>query len=250
MNARAECNVLTMYTLQTTILFLLGFCLNACRVTACLACHVDGKPMCYDRDQQMCCKGRLHPRVENGHEKRCCNGTVYASHFQQCCDGIVYMQSNTSVQCVNGTTEQNCPHGSFSVNCSQPCHCLEGTCDKVTGACENGTCEEGWKGTACNETIAKAMIDSTTFILFVFWWVYISAVAVISSVICFHCVRLERLKRRRAQKAVQPNQLQSSNKPQVGEVRKYDMQVDTHNAEAKEEENDDNNVVNSLDIVI
>ncbi|KAH3862895.1 uncharacterized protein LOC127866374 [Dreissena polymorpha] len=95
-----------MYTLQTTILFLLGFCLNACRVTACLACHVDGKPVCYDRDQQMCCKGRLHPRVENGLEKRCCNGTVYASHFQQCCDGIVYMQSNTSLQCVNGTTEQ------------------------------------------------------------------------------------------------------------------------------------------------
>ena len=33
-------------------------------------------------------------------------------------------------------------------------------------------------------------------------------------------------------------------------VRKYDMQVDIHNAEAKEEENDDNDVGNSSDFVI
>ncbi|XP_052259651.1 uncharacterized protein LOC127864024 isoform X1 [Dreissena polymorpha] len=52
---------------------------------------------------------------------------------------------------------------------------------------------------------------------------------------------------RRAPNAVQLYQLQSSNRPQG---RKYDMQVDIHNAEAKEEENDDNDVGNSLDFVI
>ncbi|KAH3771481.1 hypothetical protein DPMN_172800 [Dreissena polymorpha] len=53
-----------------------------------------------------------------------------------------------------------------------------------------------------------------------------------------------------SQNAIQSNQLQSSNSPQVDTVRKYDMQVETHNAEAKEEKNNDNKVINSSDFVI
>ncbi|XP_052233558.1 uncharacterized protein LOC127846389 isoform X3 [Dreissena polymorpha] len=54
---------------------------------------------------------------------------------------------------------------------------------------------------------------------------------------------------RRALNAVQLKQLQSSNSQKVNEVRKYDMQVKTHNAEAKEEKNNVK-VVNSSDFVI
>ncbi|KAH3856502.1 hypothetical protein DPMN_099092 [Dreissena polymorpha] len=46
---------------------------------------------------------------------------------------------------------QDCPLGSYSVNCSQQCRCHVGPCDSVTGVCENGVCEDGWKGIACNE---------------------------------------------------------------------------------------------------
>ncbi|XP_052250988.1 deleted in malignant brain tumors 1 protein-like isoform X4 [Dreissena polymorpha] len=50
------------------------------------------------------------------------------------------------------TFTQDCPHERNSVNCSNQCHCLVGLCDGVTGACGNGVCKDGWKGTACNET--------------------------------------------------------------------------------------------------
>ncbi|XP_052248294.1 multiple epidermal growth factor-like domains protein 10 isoform X5 [Dreissena polymorpha] len=50
------------------------------------------------------------------------------------------------------TFTQDCPHERNSVNCSNQCHCRVGPCDGVTGACGNGVCKDGWKGTACNET--------------------------------------------------------------------------------------------------
>ncbi|KAH3692081.1 hypothetical protein DPMN_194959 [Dreissena polymorpha] len=47
--------------------------------------------------------------------------------------------------------QTDCPLGSYSINCSKQCHCRVGSCDSVTGACWNGTCEDGWSGMACNE---------------------------------------------------------------------------------------------------
>ncbi|KAH3859483.1 hypothetical protein DPMN_102300 [Dreissena polymorpha] len=52
-----------------------------------LTCIVDRKPMQYDQDK-LCCNG-LHTRVENGLEKRCCNGTVYADLTHKCDNGII-----------------------------------------------------------------------------------------------------------------------------------------------------------------
>ncbi|XP_052259358.1 deleted in malignant brain tumors 1 protein-like, partial [Dreissena polymorpha] len=52
---------------------------------------------------------------------------------------------------------QDCPLGSYSVNCSQQCRCLVGPCDSVSGACGNGVCKDGWKGIACNETNEDTM---------------------------------------------------------------------------------------------
>ncbi|KAH3831668.1 hypothetical protein DPMN_104938 [Dreissena polymorpha] len=70
---------------------------------------------------------------------------------------IVFTTDNTNIArgfrlTYTFSTQYDCAHGSYSVNCSKQCHCLVGPCDKVTGACENEVCEDGWKGKACNET--------------------------------------------------------------------------------------------------
>ncbi|XP_071118455.1 multiple epidermal growth factor-like domains protein 11 [Haliotis cracherodii] len=42
-----------------------------------------------------------------------------------------------------------CSGGTFGPNCSEFCHCLNSTCDHVTGACPGG-CRPGWKGDNCS----------------------------------------------------------------------------------------------------
>ncbi|KAH3746378.1 hypothetical protein DPMN_180785 [Dreissena polymorpha] len=64
----------------------------------CLRCLVNGYPEWYNPDNQLCCKG-LYPRVQNGFEMKCCNGTVYPGHSHQCCNGNVYNQSKTHFCC-------------------------------------------------------------------------------------------------------------------------------------------------------
>ncbi|XP_052276536.1 cell death abnormality protein 1-like isoform X3 [Dreissena polymorpha] len=191
---------------------------------------------------------------------------------------------------------ENCPLGSYSANCSKQCHCLEGPCDVVTGACGNGGCKDGWKGIACNETKEDTII-----------WISSTVSLCLVVVVTIVCVYIRKQKRRRAPNDVQLNQLQSSNNPQgrrapndvqlnqlqssnnsqgrrapndvqlnqlqssknpqgrraqndvrlnqlpssnSTQVRKYDMQVETQNAEDKEEENDNNEVENSSDFLI
>ncbi|XP_052276549.1 uncharacterized protein LOC127875863 isoform X14 [Dreissena polymorpha] len=170
----------------------------------------------------------------------------------------------------------DCPLGSYSANCSKQCHCLEGPCDVVTGACGNGGCKDGWKGIACNETKEDTII-----------WISSTVSLCLVVVVTIVCVYIRKQKRRRAPNDVQLNQLQSSNNPQgrrapndvqlnqlqssknpqgrraqndvrlnqlpssnSTQVRKYDMQVETQNAEDKEEENDNNEVENSSDFLI
>ncbi|KAH3817670.1 hypothetical protein DPMN_119225 [Dreissena polymorpha] len=48
----------------------------------------------------------------------------------------------------------DCPVGNYSINCDKQCYCREGPCDKVSGACGNDGCKDGWKGIACNESCA------------------------------------------------------------------------------------------------
>ncbi|KAH3781861.1 hypothetical protein DPMN_159770 [Dreissena polymorpha] len=59
--------------------------------------------------------------------------------YMELCEIMIYRQAD-------------CPLRSYSVYCAKQCHCLDGPCDSVTGACENVICEDGWKGNACNET--------------------------------------------------------------------------------------------------
>ncbi|XP_052259361.1 deleted in malignant brain tumors 1 protein-like isoform X2 [Dreissena polymorpha] len=109
---------------------------------------------------------------------------------------------------------QDCPLGSYSVNCSQQCRCLVGSCDSVTGACGNGVCEDGWKGIACNETNEDAMPLETIV------WTAVSSVigvVMIVGVTVIACVCHERKKKKMAPNAVELNELQSSNSPQVSE---------------------------------
>ncbi|XP_046374243.1 multiple epidermal growth factor-like domains protein 11 [Haliotis rufescens] len=48
-----------------------------------------------------------------------------------------------------------CSPGIYGVNCNTSCHCLDSTCDRLTGFCPGG-CRPGWQGqrcdTACNNT--------------------------------------------------------------------------------------------------
>ncbi|XP_041374128.1 multiple epidermal growth factor-like domains protein 10 [Gigantopelta aegis] len=43
-----------------------------------------------------------------------------------------------------------CDAGTFGDDCSQFCHCLNGTCNYVTGDCTGG-CKPNWTGTSCSE---------------------------------------------------------------------------------------------------
>ncbi|KAH3692240.1 hypothetical protein DPMN_191596 [Dreissena polymorpha] len=60
--------------------------------------------------------------------------------------------SGTNATGFRMTYTQECPLGSYGVNCFRQCHCRVGACDRVTGACGNGGCKDEWKGIACNET--------------------------------------------------------------------------------------------------
>ncbi|XP_071117356.1 uncharacterized protein [Haliotis cracherodii] len=42
-----------------------------------------------------------------------------------------------------------CSYGTFGPNCSEFCHCLNSTCNHVTGLCP-GDCRSGWKGDNCS----------------------------------------------------------------------------------------------------
>ncbi|XP_071116910.1 multiple epidermal growth factor-like domains protein 11 [Haliotis cracherodii] len=48
-----------------------------------------------------------------------------------------------------------CSQGIYGMNCNKFCHCLDSTCDRLTGFCP-GDCRPGWRGqrcdTACNNT--------------------------------------------------------------------------------------------------
>ncbi|KAH3838157.1 hypothetical protein DPMN_111564 [Dreissena polymorpha] len=67
--------------------------------------------------------------------------------FMGLCEIMIYRQAD-------------CQLGSYDVHCSKRCHCLVGPCDSVTGACEDGGCEDGWKG------IASAVCEKSYYVLF------------------------------------------------------------------------------------
>ncbi|XP_046583642.1 multiple epidermal growth factor-like domains protein 10 [Haliotis rubra] len=47
-----------------------------------------------------------------------------------------------------------CSEGTFGPNCSEFCHCLNSTCDHVTGKCP-GDCRPGWKGQNCSTRCSR-----------------------------------------------------------------------------------------------
>ncbi|XP_052281031.1 multiple epidermal growth factor-like domains protein 10 [Dreissena polymorpha] len=49
--------------------------------------------------------------------------------------------------------QQDCVNGTYGPDCNKTCHCVDGPCDAITGACGTG-CKRGWRGSACNETCA------------------------------------------------------------------------------------------------
>lgn len=57
----------------------------------------------------------------------------------------------------NHTCILECPTGTWGSNCSMTCpeHCLEKECDVETGACEEGSCAEGYRGDFCNISCAR-----------------------------------------------------------------------------------------------
>ncbi|XP_052232745.1 multiple epidermal growth factor-like domains protein 10 isoform X3 [Dreissena polymorpha] len=218
------------------------------------------------------CGNRLNSATQ-AHEKEC-HGICPGDRSQIC--GAHWR--------INVYRHWDCPLGSYSANCSKHCHCLEDPCDVVSGACENGGCKDGWRGIACNETDDPKTIMWTLIPIFL---TILIGSAIALTILGLRQVRRRRAlnadqmnqlqssnspQERRAlnavqlnqlqpsnnpqgegkssQNAIQSNQLQSSNSPQVDTVRKYDMQVETHNAEAKEEKNNDNKVINSSDFVI
>ncbi|XP_041379620.1 multiple epidermal growth factor-like domains protein 6, partial [Gigantopelta aegis] len=62
----------------------------------------------------------------------------------------------------NGDTAMNfcevqifvCDAGTFGDDCRQFCHCLNGSCNYVTGECTGG-CKPNWTGTTCSECDSK-----------------------------------------------------------------------------------------------
>ncbi|XP_030836637.1 uncharacterized protein LOC100892979 [Strongylocentrotus purpuratus] len=54
--------------------------------------------------------------------------------------------------CLSGFTGNNCnsacPAGMFGAGCSESCHCVA-SCDRFTGQCSDGQCEDGWSGSNC-----------------------------------------------------------------------------------------------------
>ena len=49
----------------------------------------------------------------------------------------------------------DCPAGTFGNTCSQQCHCRSGTCDIVTGICEEPGCENWWILPSCSQQIGR-----------------------------------------------------------------------------------------------
>ena len=43
-----------------------------------------------------------------------------------------------------------CGNDTFGSNCQSACHCLNGSCDSVTGLCETNVCAIGWEGVTCS----------------------------------------------------------------------------------------------------
>lgn len=43
-----------------------------------------------------------------------------------------------------------CDTNRFGQKCEQTCHCKEPGCDRVTGHCNRGLCEDSWTGVSCN----------------------------------------------------------------------------------------------------
>ncbi|KAJ8040049.1 Receptor-type tyrosine-protein phosphatase alpha [Holothuria leucospilota] len=54
---------------------------------------------------------------------------------------------STGYKSLNCTS--TCERGKFGAGCLQECHCDDDRCDRFTGKCESGRCQNGWSGTNC-----------------------------------------------------------------------------------------------------
>ena len=41
-----------------------------------------------------------------------------------------------------------CPAGSYGLQCSETCQCVNGKCDHIDGSC---SCDNGWRGVLCDQ---------------------------------------------------------------------------------------------------
>ncbi|XP_063962369.1 receptor-type tyrosine-protein phosphatase mu-like [Lytechinus pictus] len=69
-----------------------------------------------------------------------------------CSGSHVCLPDPYGCNCLAGFTgnqcDQPCPAGTYGAGCSETCHCLS-SCDRFTGQCSDGQCQEGWSGSNC-----------------------------------------------------------------------------------------------------
>lgn len=46
-----------------------------------------------------------------------------------------------------------CATNRFGEKCERICHCKDPGCDRVTGHCNKGVCEDSWTGDSCSGTL-------------------------------------------------------------------------------------------------
>ena len=57
-----------------------------------------------------------------------------------------------------------CSCATWGPRCNQTCHCLSGSCNHVTGSCDNG-CAHGWSGDNCQERLVQGLCTMYFIIL-------------------------------------------------------------------------------------
>ncbi|XP_070563324.1 angiopoietin-1 receptor-like isoform X2 [Ptychodera flava] len=81
-------------------------------------------------------------------DRRCSSGNSDACRRTMYCIADPYGCScSASYGGIDCSTD--CPSGMYGSGCTQRCHCING-CNRATGECNSGGCEQGWSGSKCH----------------------------------------------------------------------------------------------------
>ncbi|XP_070564300.1 angiopoietin-1 receptor-like [Ptychodera flava] len=92
--------------------------------------------------------GMICDRVCSSGKPDACRSTMYCLADPYGCSCTA---SYGGIDCAT-----NCQSGMYGSGCTQTCHCIDG-CDRATGECNSGGCEQGWSGFKCH--IPDSCID-------------------------------------------------------------------------------------------